>query len=271
MSSGRAAAHGAAPSASRRLRWLGALAWGAAAALYLVTVVRGGNTPVDVLVAIVVFLREHPLGALAYLAVYALRPLLFFPATLLTVGAGLLYGALGGVVLVVIGANASAVVAYGLGRAYGAELGGAALRHPRLQGVAQRLRRNAFEAVLTLRFVFAPYDAVNYLAGTLRLPLRAFVVATVIGSLPGTLVFVFFGAGIGDVEALQAGRLPSPDAPLLVASAALFLSSLLLARLWRAREARAAEREPRGTAGPGGSGTVDTGSGERSDDTMGAA
>jgi uncharacterized membrane protein YdjX (TVP38/TMEM64 family) len=225
-------------TAARRLRWIGLVAWGVAVAAYVVAVVRTGSSPLDVLVAVVTFLRDHPLGALAFVAAYALRPLLLFSATLLTVGAGILYGPLAGTALVVLAANTSAVVAYGLGRAYGAEIAGAALDHPRVRGVSQRLRANAFEAVLTLRFVFTPYDAVNYLAGAMRLPLRPFIVATAIGSLPGTLVFVFFGAGLGDVSALEAGRLPSPDLPLLAVSAALFVTSLLLARVWRAREAR---------------------------------
>ncbi len=230
--------------AGRRLRWLALSAWGAGALAYAFTVLRSGNTPLDVLVLLIEFLREHPLGLVAYLLAYALRPLLLFPAPLLTVGAGLLYGPLLGTGLVIIGANASATVAFLLGRTLGAELAGRALEHPRLLGMTRRLRSNAFEAVLTLRFLFAPYDAVNYLAGTLRLPLKPFVLATAIGSLPGTLVFVLFGAGLGDVRALEAGQLPTPDAPLLVASAALFLASLLLARAYRLRETRRAERPP---------------------------
>jgi uncharacterized membrane protein YdjX (TVP38/TMEM64 family) len=257
--------------AARRLRRVGLLAWGLAVAAYALTVVRTGSTPLDVLVVVVGFLRDNPLGALAFVGVYALRPLLLFPATLLTVGAGILYGPLAGVALVVLAANASAVVAFALGRAYGAELAGAALQHPRLRGVSQRLRANAFEAVLTLRFVFTPYDAVNYLSGALRLPLRAFVVATAIGSLPGTLVFVLFGAGLGDVAALEAGRLPTPDVPLLAASAALFVTSLLLARIWRAREARrtaaGAAEAPRDRAGAA-TGTGATVSERAADDTM---
>lgn len=224
--------------AARRLRWLALGVWMLGLASYVMTVVRTGNSPLDVLLALVAFLRAHPLGALVYLLAYAARPLLLFPATLLTVGAGVLYGPLGGVGLVLLGSNLSAAVAYGLGRSLGAELAGKALTHPRLVGTARRLRANAFEAVLTLRFLFAPYDAVNYLSGTLRLPLKPFVLATAIGSLPGTAVFVFFGAGLGDLRSLEAGRLPAPDLPLLAASAALFVTSLALARVWRAREAR---------------------------------
>lgn len=228
--------------AARRLRWLTLGAWGLGVLAYALTVLRTGNTPLDVLVLLIEFLREHPLGLLAYLLAYALRPLLLFPATLLTVGAGLLYGPLLGIGLVIVGANASAIVAFLLGRALGAELAGRALDHPRLRGMTQRLRANAFEAVLTLRFLFTPYDALNYLAGTLRLPLKPFVLATAIGSLPGTLVFVLFGAGLGDVRALEAGQLPTPDTPLLITSAALFVASLLLARAYRLREARRAGR-----------------------------
>lgn len=224
--------------AARRLRWLALGAWALGLAAYVMTVVRTGNSPLDVLLALGEFLRAHPLGALAYLLAYAARPLLLFPATLLTVGAGVLYGPLAGVGLVLLGSNLSAAVAYGLGRSLGAELAGRALAHPRLVGMARRLRANAFEAVLTLRFLFAPYDAVNYVSGTLRLPLKPFVLATAIGSLPGTLVFVFFGAGLGDLSALEAGRLPTPDLQLLAASAVLFVTSLALARVWRAREAR---------------------------------
>ena len=257
--------------AARRLRWVGLVAWGLAVVAYVLAVARSGSTPLDVLIVVLAFLSDHPLGVVAFLGVYALRPLLLFPATLLTVGAGLLYGPLAGTALVVLAANTSAVVAYGLGRAYGADLAGAALAHPRLRGVSQRLRTNAFEAVLTLRFVFTPYDAVNYLAGALRLPLRAFVVATAIGSLPGTLVFVLFGAGLGDVAALEAGRLPTPDLPLLAASAALFVTSLLLARVWRAREARRGGAGPAAVRGDGSevaTGTGATGAGRTPDDTM---
>ena|GEM_PF-294698 len=239
-------AHGRPPPtspATRRLRWLALSAWAAGVLAYGLTVLRTGNTPLDVLVLLVGFLREHPLGLLAYLLAYALRPLLLFPATLLTVGAGLLYGPLLGVGLVIVGANASATVAFLLGRTLGAELAGRALDHPRLLGMTRRLRANAFEAVLTLRFLFTPYDALNYLAGTLRLPLKPFVLATAIGSLPGTLVFVLFGAGLGNVRTLEGGQLPTPDAPLLIASATLFVASLLLARAWRLREARRAGRE----------------------------
>jgi uncharacterized membrane protein YdjX (TVP38/TMEM64 family) len=212
--------------------------WALLLVAYLVAVARSGLGPLDVAALVLVFLRDHPLGPLAFVVAYTLRPLLLFSAAALTIGAGILYGPLLGFVVVVLGANAGALVAYWLGRALAADLADGALRHPRLRGATGALRANAFEAVLTLRLVFAPYDAVTYLAGALRLPVGAFLVATALGSLPGSLVFLLFGAGLGDVTALAQGELPRLDGRLLLASAAMLALSLALARLWRRREAQ---------------------------------
>lgn len=186
----------------RRVRRLALVLWGVGLASYAVAAAATGRTPLDLLVALGAFLAQHPLGAAAYLAAHAVRPLAAFSATLLSVAGGLLYGP--------------------------------------LAGVTGRLRARTFETVLSLRFLFVPYDGVDYLAGASRLRPLPLVLATAIGSLPGTIVFVLFGAGLGDLSALGIGRLPTPDLPLLATSGALFATSLLAARLWRRRVARRA-------------------------------
>ncbi|MDZ7801458.1 MAG: VTT domain-containing protein [Trueperaceae bacterium] len=191
--------------------------------------------PVDLLIATGAFLGQHPLGPIAYLGAYALRPLLLVSATLLTVSAGILYGPVLGTLLAIVAANLSAWVAYTLARVLGAELAEPALAHPRLAGVTGRLRTHTFETVLTLRFLFVPYDAVNYLAGATRLRPLPFAAATAVGSLPATAMFVLFGAGLGDLSALGSGRLPAADPRLLAVSAALFVVSLAVARGLRRR------------------------------------
>jgi uncharacterized membrane protein YdjX (TVP38/TMEM64 family) len=231
------------------MRVVALVAWGIALLAYAIVVARTGATPLEAVRALLAFLQDHPLGVPAFVLVYVLRPLLLFPASLLTVGAGVLYGPALGVAVVVVGANGGALLAYGLARVLGAEIAGPALEHPLLRGTAGRLRANAFEAVLTLRLLFAPYDAVNYLAGALRLAVAPFLLATAVGSLPGTLVFVLFGAGLGGVAAFDGSELPAVDARLLLASAALLVVSLALARAWRARERRLA---PGADDAPGG-------------------
>lgn len=179
----------------------------------------------------------HPwYGPLLYLAIYTFRPLLLFSATVITVLAGALYGPLG-IVWVIVGSNLSATVAYGVGHF----LGQGILDRPGAESVIQRfavrLRQNSFETVLVMRFLFLPYDLVNYLAGFLRIGWRPFIVATALGSLPGSVSFVLFGASI-ELEELFMGRLPSLNAWTLGASLLVFGISLGLSRLFRQREER---------------------------------
>ena len=56
-----------------------------------------------------------------YLILYAIRPLVLFPATLITIAAGILFGMWFGIVVAVVGANMSAMVAYGVGRSLSGE------------------------------------------------------------------------------------------------------------------------------------------------------
>lgn len=126
---------------------------------------RSEPTPVEAVRVLVGFMENGVAGAIVFLAVYTVRPLILFPASVLTVGAGFVFGPILGVVLTVVGSNISATVAYLAGRYFGESL-------VRSEGVVRRytgrLRENSFETVLTLRFVFVPYDLVNYLAGFLR-------------------------------------------------------------------------------------------------------
>jgi uncharacterized membrane protein YdjX (TVP38/TMEM64 family) len=213
--------------------------WLALIAAYLIGSSLSGTTPMETLAVLLRFLTEHPLGPLLYIIICFLRPLTLFSAGLLTIGAGMLYGPWLGLGVVTIGQNSGAMLAYALARGIGGPSVAAAMTHPRIAGFAGRLRKHAFEAVLTLRLMFTPYDLVNVAAGALRLPALPFLGATVLGSLTGSLTFLLFGASIGRVEALTDGVLPRIDLRLLLASLALLLVSLAIAWLVRRRAAAA--------------------------------
>ena len=100
------------------------------------------------------------------------------------------------------------------------------------------MRRHSFETVLVMRLLFLPFDAVNYLAGVLRLRWPPFLLATALGSLPGTVSFVLLGASLERVDEGIGGI----DPAALIAGVAIFVVSLVLARLLRRREPAATER-----------------------------
>ncbi|GAB4212140.1 MAG: TVP38/TMEM64 family protein [Roseiflexaceae bacterium] len=191
-----------------------------------------GLGPLEVVQRLLDFLSGSPYGPLLYLLIYAVRPLFLFSAVLLTVAGGFLFGPLWGLLYVLIGSNTSATVAYAIGRFLGAGVLEGQQSDGLVQRYAERMRRNSFETVLIMRFVFLPYDLVNYLAGFLRIRWAPFILATVLGSLPGTLAFVLFGASVERFD----GGLPALNPWSLVASVVIFVVSLGLARLFRRRE-----------------------------------
>lgn len=169
-------------------------------------------------------------GVLAYVAVYVARPLVLFPASLLTIAGGILFGPVVGVLVVVVAANASAMVAYGVGRLLGRPPAGERDQAETLaRRWATRMREHSFETVLIMRLVLLPYDLVSYLAGVLRIRWAPFLVATAIGSVPATVAFVLLGASVESVEEGPDGFQPW----ILVASAVLFVASIALSRLLR--------------------------------------
>lgn len=171
-----------------------------------------------------------------FVVAYLLRPLLFVPASLMTVAAGLLFGATLGTVLVIVAANGSAMVAYTVGRSLAGEHGEhdderAGLIHR----WGRRLRTRSFETVFVMRLLFLPYDLVNYASGALRVHRPAFLTATALGTLPGTLSFVLLGASL---EHLDEG-LGGIDPWAVGASVAIFAISMVVAALLRRTSAAA--------------------------------
>jgi uncharacterized membrane protein YdjX (TVP38/TMEM64 family) len=169
----------------------------------------------------------------AYLAVSVVRPLVLFPAVILTVVAGVLFGPVVGVVVAVIGSNASALLVHTIGgRAAPRDTGASDEVASTTRTWAARLRAHAFESVLVMRLLFLPYDAVNLACGVLRVPRRPFIVATAIGSVPGTVAFVLIGGSIDRVDEGFDGLRPSA----IVVSVALILASIAVSRRLRRRQ-----------------------------------
>ena len=157
---------------------------------------------------------------------------MFFPPTLLTIASGFVFGPVWGVVLAVLGTSAAAVVSYLMGYYFGQGLLGPDRTPSTLARYAGRMRENGFEAVLLLRLVYAPFDPVSILAGSLGISWRRFVLATFLGSLPPILSLVLFGASL-ETDFSGNGFMANPW--ILLASVILFAASLALSRYLKRR------------------------------------
>lgn len=202
----------------------------------LVAYINLNNLTISEALGNLIRLLQTPYGPLIYLLIYAIRPLAFFSAALLTLAAGAIFGPVLGIVYTIIASNTSATVAYFLGRFLGTGLLDAEQSTGIVQQYTARLRRNSFETILIMRFIFLPYDLVNYLAGFLRINYSAFILATILGSIPGTFTFVLAGASVNIDEVLMGRVSASVFNPwAITASLGLFVGSLALSRYFKQR------------------------------------
>ncbi|PFA68658.1 TVP38/TMEM64 family protein [Bacillus sp. AFS015802] len=132
---------------------------------------------------------------IVFMVAYTVRPLILFPASVLSLAAGLAFGAVEGFIYIFIGALGGATVAY-----YAASFLGAKLLKrpsPRMAKIREKMEEKGFFYVLLLRLVpFLNFDLISYLAGMGKVRYVPFILATAIGILPGTFGYVFLGSSL---------------------------------------------------------------------------
>ncbi|MGA9232910.1 MAG: TVP38/TMEM64 family protein [Exiguobacterium oxidotolerans] len=130
-----------------------------------------------------------------YIFLYTVRPLIFFPASVLSITGGLAFGALMGTVYTVIGATLGAVVAFLVAK----KLGKGVIKNGagKVDQIQQQLEKNGFIYVLIFRLLpIFNFDLISYAAGLSKVRLLPFFLATLIGIIPGTFAYNFLGSSI---------------------------------------------------------------------------
>jgi len=189
-------------------------------------------SPLEVVQRLLGFINQGLWGPLVYIIFYTIRPLILFPSTLITLAGGFVFGPILGIVYTIIASNLSSTVAFYVGRYLGKDLLQDDQSDTLIQRYARRMRENSFETVMIMRFIFLPYDAVSYLAGFLNIKFWPFIVATALGSIPGTIAFVGFGASIESFT----GTVPKINPITLGLSVVIFIISIVLSRIFKKQE-----------------------------------
>jgi uncharacterized membrane protein YdjX (TVP38/TMEM64 family) len=131
-------------------------------------------------------------AASIYIVLYAIRPLILFPATLLTIASGLIFGPWLGTLFTIIGENASANFGFSLVRWFGRE-SVATHSTPLMSRWDEKLKQNGIVSVMTMRLIMLPFDAVNFSCGLTAIRQRDYAIGTFIGILPSLIGFVLLG------------------------------------------------------------------------------
>jgi len=132
-------------------------------------------------------------GPIAYVMLFAVGPSFLVPGAVMTIAGGLAFGALWGSIWSLVGANLGALIAFAAGRFLGRSFVDALTPH-RFRHLLDRLVRNGFFVILYLRIVpVIPYNALNLLAGASPIEFQDYISASLIGMIPGTILFAFLG------------------------------------------------------------------------------
>jgi uncharacterized membrane protein YdjX (TVP38/TMEM64 family) len=153
--------------------------------------------------------RLGPWGPVLFTLLYVAATVFFLPGAILTVGAGVVFGLVRGFVIVSISATLGATAAFLVGRYLARDwIAGKIAGHPKFAAIDEAVAREGWKIVGLLRLSpVVPFNVLNYAFGVTRVSLRDYVVASWIGMMPGTLVYVYLGSVAGDLA--RAGGRPS--------------------------------------------------------------
>jgi uncharacterized membrane protein YdjX (TVP38/TMEM64 family) len=193
--------------------WLGL---GLGLALLLSLALRPGNLCHLLCSTLLWVQAQGAAGVIAYIGIYNLATVLFVPGALLTLGGGALYGVVWGSVYALGASILGATLAFAIGR-YLAR--GAVCRrlrsHPHFQALDAAVTRSGFKIVLLTRLSpMLPFNLLNYAYGVTNVSLKHYLLGS-LGMVPGTLMYVYLGALVGDVATLGSQPDLSPQAQIL--------------------------------------------------------
>lgn len=139
-------------------------------------------------------------ASIGFVLIYAVVVAASLPgATVMTLAGGFLFGVWLGTALNVVGATVGATLLFLVARS----AVGDGLREragPFVKRMEEGFRRDAFNYLLFLRLVpVFPFWVVNLVPAFLGMRLIPYVIATLIGIIPGGVVYTAFGAGLGDL------------------------------------------------------------------------
>lgn len=134
------------------------------------------------------------IAPVVFIALYVAATVFLLPASVLTIGAGAVFGFWSGLGLVLVGAIIGAAVSFAAARWLGRD-SVEGITRDRVRRLDEQIRRNGFVTVLVARLVpVIPFVTINYAFGLTAVTTRAYLLATAIGIVPGTAVYVAVGA-----------------------------------------------------------------------------
>lgn len=174
--------------------------------------------------------QNYSYAVLGFMVIYIVAVAISIPgAVFLTLAGGFLFGVVWGTVYVVISATLGGAILF-----LAVKTAARPWIENRTSGWVKKMekgfRENAFNYLLTLRLIpLFPFWLVNIVPAILNIPLRIFITATLIGIIPGSVIYVSVGNGLGHL--FDSGQKPDLNIiftpPILLPLLGLSILSLI--------------------------------------------
>ena len=142
-------------------------------------------------------------GAIAFIIIYILATVAFFPGSILTLGAGVVFGLVLGSFYVFIGATIGATAAFLVGRYLARGWVAEKIQgNSKFQAIDEAVGREGLKIVLLTRLspIF-PFTLLNYAYGVTGVSLKDYLIGCA-GMIPGTIMYVYIGSLAGSLATI---------------------------------------------------------------------
>lgn len=148
------------------------------------------------------------IGGAVFVAVYILAAVFFLPGSLLTLGAGAVFGVVKGSLIVSFSATLAAMTAFLVGRYLARGWVSRKVEgNNKFQSIDQAVAKEGWKIVLLTRLSPAfPFNLLNYGYGLTQISLKDYAWSSWLGMIPGTIMYVYIGSLAGDLATLGTNR-----------------------------------------------------------------
>jgi uncharacterized membrane protein YdjX (TVP38/TMEM64 family) len=149
-------------------------------------------------------------GAIAFITLYIIASIAFLPGSILTLGAGVVFGVILGSLYVFIGATLGATAAFLVGRYLARGWVSQKIEgNNKFRAIDEAVATEGFKIVFLTRLspVF-PFNLLNYAFGVTGVSLKDYFLGC-IGMIPGTIMYVYIGSLAGSLARIGTEEQPT--------------------------------------------------------------
>lgn len=149
-------------------------------------------------------------GAIAFILLYIIATVAFLPGSILTLGAGVVFGVVLGSFYVFIGATLGATAAFLVGRYLARSWVAKKIEgNNKFRAIDEAVGKEGLKIVLLTRLspVF-PFNLLNYAYGITGVSLKDYFIGSV-GMIPGTIMYVYIGSLAGSLAKIGTEAQPA--------------------------------------------------------------